>query len=446
MHPLQHGICRTPAELFFGGIHAAHAGFRRERHADHILRHPIQGHAEGVPQFDDGTAFRSFVAGGGKAGGLHHFIDIHAGQRQERRGHAVAERDRPGLVEQQHIHVPGGLHRAARQGQHIALEQAVHPGDADGREQAADRGRDEAHQQRHQHDHINVDAVVKAQRLQGDDHQHEDEGQPGKQDVQSDFVGGLLPFRAFDKRDHAVEERLARLLRDVHDDAVGKHRGPAGNRAAVAAGFTDDRSRLAGDGGFVHGGHTFDNRAVGGDHVARLHDHTVAGGQFGSGYGFHGSVRKQPVRDGVRTGAAERVGLRLAPPLGQRLGEVGEQHGEPQPQGNLAAESGVGAGHHAGEERGRRKHAADGDHEHDGIAHEHARIELAEGVLGGLNVQRRRGFLRMVTHMKNLLGGPEGGGGARPIPRQGSALHPPGGMIPPGPTRSYACLIPTGSD
>lgn len=106
-------LCAPLRSCSPGGINAAHAGFRRERHADHILRHPIQGHAEGVPQFDDGTAFRSFVAGGGKAGGLHHFIDIHAGQRQERRGHAVAERDRPGLVEQQHIHVPGGLHRAA---------------------------------------------------------------------------------------------------------------------------------------------------------------------------------------------------------------------------------------------------------------------------------------------------------------------------------------------
>ena len=187
----------------------------------------------------------------------------------------------------------------------------------------------------------------------------------------------------------------------------------------TAAGLADHGGGLAGDGGLVHGGHAFDDRAVGGDHVARLHDHMVAGGQIGSGYGFCGSVRQQPVRDGIRAGAAERVGLRLAPPLGQRLGEVGEQHGEPQPQGNLAAESGVSTDRHAGEERGSRKHAADGDHEHDGIVREHARIELTEGVLGGLNVQRRRGFLRMVTHMKNLLGR----AGGR---RRGSAPFPGG--------------------
>ena len=48
---------------------------------------------------------------------------------------------------------------------------------------------------------------------------------------------------------------------------------------------------------------------------------------------------------GDRLGArpAQRLRLRLAASLGDRLGEVGEEHGEPQPQRDLADEAGVGA-------------------------------------------------------------------------------------------------------
>ena len=58
-------------------------------------------------------------------------------------GLAVAERDRARLVEQQHVDVARGLDRAARQGEHVAAHQAVHAGDADAREQRADRRRDQ---------------------------------------------------------------------------------------------------------------------------------------------------------------------------------------------------------------------------------------------------------------------------------------------------------------
>jgi hypothetical protein len=50
------------------------------------------------------------------------------------------------------VDVAGGLDGAARHGEHVALHQPVHAGDADGREQAADGGGDQAHQQGDQHD------------------------------------------------------------------------------------------------------------------------------------------------------------------------------------------------------------------------------------------------------------------------------------------------------
>ena len=54
----------------------------------------------------------------------------------KRDGHAIAERDRAGLVEQQHIDVARGLDRASAHRENIALQNAIHSGDADGAEQA----------------------------------------------------------------------------------------------------------------------------------------------------------------------------------------------------------------------------------------------------------------------------------------------------------------------
>ena len=61
---------------------------------------------------------------------------------------AVAERDGARLVEQQRVHVARRLDRAPAHRDHVLLDQAVHAGDADGREQAADGRGDEADEQR----------------------------------------------------------------------------------------------------------------------------------------------------------------------------------------------------------------------------------------------------------------------------------------------------------
>ena len=116
--------------------------------------------------------------------------------RHELGGLPVAEGDGAGLVEQQRVHVAGGLDRAAGHGQHVALHQPVHAGDADRREQRADRGRDQADQQRDQHDHrlrgarsrsANGCSVTTASRKMI--------VRRGQQDVQRDLVGRLLPRR-----------------------------------------------------------------------------------------------------------------------------------------------------------------------------------------------------------------------------------------------------------
>src|SRR5262245_49124865 len=76
------------------------------------------------------------------------------------------------------------------------------------------------------------------------------------------------------QRDHPIEEALAGAGGDLHDDAVGEDAGAAGDARAIAAGLTDDRGALAGDGRLVDRGDPLDDLAIGRDHLARL-DHDV---------------------------------------------------------------------------------------------------------------------------------------------------------------------------
>ena len=98
------------------------------------------------------------------------------------------------------------------------------------------------------------------ERPQRDDDDEEDDRQAGEQDPQRDLVRRLAPLGALDEGDHAVQEGLAGLLRDLDDDAVREHARAAGDRAAVAAGLADDGRRLAGDRGLVDGGDALDRR------------------------------------------------------------------------------------------------------------------------------------------------------------------------------------------
>ena len=112
---------------------------------------------------------------------------------------------------------------------------------------------------------------------EGRDGDQEDDRQPGEQDVERDLVRRLLPLRALDQGDHPVEERLAGVRGDAHDDPVGDDLGAAGDRRAVAAALADDRRRLAGDRRLVDGGDALDHLAVARDDLAGLDQHEVAG-------------------------------------------------------------------------------------------------------------------------------------------------------------------------
>ncbi len=88
--------------------------------------------------------------------GRHEPLAVDAFDGDELGREAVAEGDGAGLVEEERIDVSGCLHGPAGHGEDVALHQAVHAGDADGGEEAADRGGNEGDEERHEDDDRNV--------------------------------------------------------------------------------------------------------------------------------------------------------------------------------------------------------------------------------------------------------------------------------------------------
>jgi hypothetical protein len=229
--------------------------------------------------------------------------------------------------------------------------QAIHAGDADRRQQRADRGRDQRHEQRHQDHHRDRTARIGCEARDGGDRDHEDDRQAGEQDVQRDLVRRLLPPGTFHQRDHAIQEGGSLGCGDAHLDPIGQHAGAAGDRRTIATALADHRCGLTGDRRLVDRGDAFDHIAVARDQVAGLDQHDVALFQLGGGdrLPVRGVLQGEALGSGLGARPAQRRCLRLAAAFGHRLGEVGEQHGHPQPDDDLEGETHVLAA--AGDER-----------------------------------------------------------------------------------------------
>ena len=115
--------------------------------------------------------------------------------------------------------------------------------------------------------------------------------------------------------------------------SVGQHRGAAGDGGAVAAGLADDRGGLAGDGRLVDGGDALDDVAVAGDDLARPRRPRGRPAAAGCRQPRTPRRRRRSSRRAwvSRAGRAQGVGLGLAAALGDGLGEVAEEHREPEP-------------------------------------------------------------------------------------------------------------------
>jgi hypothetical protein len=253
-------------------IDPAHARLGGERHEAGVEAGHVAG-ADAIGllgQHHDRAALRRLVGERRQLGGVGEIRLGHAGDRPERSRLAVAQGDRTGLVEEQRVDVARRLDRAARQGEDVEAHQPVHPGNADGREQRADRRRDQGDEQGNQDDQRDRAAGIGREARDRGHHEHEHDGQPGEQDVQRDLVRSLLARRALDQGDHPIDKGRARRRGDAYTDPVGEHLRTAGHRRAVAAGFPDDGGGFAGDRRLVDRGDTLDDLAVGGDQLASL--------------------------------------------------------------------------------------------------------------------------------------------------------------------------------
>src|SRR5262249_34408510 len=157
---------------------------------------------------------------------------------------------------------------------------------------------------------------------------------------QRNFVRRALALGTFDERDHAVEERLARVRGDAHHEAVGHEcRAACYGATDVRAGLLQDGCRFAGNGGLVDEADALDDVAITRDYLALFDDDDVALAQFGRTDGFDRTIRLATDRLGFSSGFAQGGRLRPAARLGDCFGIGREQDGEPQPQRNLKLEA-----------------------------------------------------------------------------------------------------------
>ena len=183
-------------------------------------------------------------------------------------------------------------------------------------------------------------------------------------------------------RSMKVEPGAAVIL---HLDEVGQHRRSAGDGRSIAAGLANDGRGLAGDRRFIDGGDAFEDLAVAGNDFVGLNQHNIAQTKIERVHAFDDAAKVLGIDialgASVAARAAQSVGLRLAAPFGDGLGEIGEQHREPQPGGDLARErSRPVVGHKIANEEQRhhqRHHFGDED---DRVLRQRPRVELAQRI------------------------------------------------------------------
>src|SRR6184192_948086 len=121
-----------------------------------------------------------------------------------------------------------------------------------------------------------------------------------------------------------------------------------------------------------------DDVAVARDHLPGFDHHEIADPQVDAGYLLLVAVLGQAPRDGLLLRPAQGFRLCLAAAFGDGLGEVREQHGEPEPDRDQDGEDGrIGDREDGGQQR------ADPHHEHHRVAQLVLRAQLAQRVRQG---------------------------------------------------------------
>ncbi len=213
-------VNRTLADRRSIDVDAAHPCLGSERHELRIQRCHL---APAQPVFvldqdHNRAAFRRLVGERGELRRIGQLCLVDPGDREQLRGDPVSQSDGSGLVEQQRVDIARRLDRTTRHRQDVELDEPVHAGNADCRQQRADRRRDQCHKERDQHDDTDLPARVVGEARDRDGRQQEDDRQPCEQDVECDLVRRLLPLGALNQANHAIEKGRTLAGRDPHLD------------------------------------------------------------------------------------------------------------------------------------------------------------------------------------------------------------------------------------
>ncbi len=151
----KHGIDRALADRRAFDIHAAHARLGGEGHEGRLAGSAIS--RPRMPYFSlaSTTIERpSRVSSASDASCAASARSCSVTPRSGRNGCrlAVAEGDRAGFIEQQCIDVTGCFDGATRHSKHVEAHETVHAGNADRREERADSGRDQCHEESNEDD------------------------------------------------------------------------------------------------------------------------------------------------------------------------------------------------------------------------------------------------------------------------------------------------------
>ena len=304
-----------------------------------------------------------------------------ARHRDELGGLAVAERDRAGLVEQQHVDVARRLDRAARQGEHVAAHQPVHAGDADGATAArrsssgsATRAARSGWRPRRRCARTRRTAAASRRR-------------PGRSSVSpASRMPSAISFGVL-RRSAPSTRAIMRSRKHWPGSWVISTtiRSESTRVPPVTALRSPPASRMTGA----------DSPVIADSSTEAMPSITVPSPGISSPasttttsprakLGGRASAAVAQPRDGLGAHGAQRVRLGLAAALGQRLGEVGEHDGQPQPERDregeprgLVAAAERRAAERPGSASQRGDRGADLDHEHDRVAELDARVELA---------------------------------------------------------------------
>ena len=154
-------------------------------------------------------------------------------------------------------------------------------------------------------------------------------------------------------------------------------RSPVMLVVALTAVLTTVLCFAPGNGGLVDRRDTFKHLAVTGDHLAGYHAYHVILAQRAGSNRLVTAITLATLGSQALATGLEAVGAGLATAFGQGFGEVGEQHGEPQPHRDLHRNKGGhgGIGHeaqHGGEDGGQF------DHQHHRRALQLAWVQLDE--------------------------------------------------------------------